>query len=183
MNTLKILYKISTLCLIATIFSCSQGSNIEKELKKVLNTTINFGKLDTIYHKGAQFTMQQLTAEYEFRSVVYLQDGCQPCYPKFIEWHEKLDSMNLGDNYTVLFVIAGQSYSDFMAKVLNQGYVDDRYYTIMDYDATFLEANKDIPPWILDASVLIGKKNKIKMVVPPWVNEEMTELFYKIVNN
>jgi len=100
--------------------SSSQGSYVDKELRKALKERVNFGELDTIYHKGGQLTMQQLRVEYEFLSVVYLEDGCQPCYPQFIEWHESLDSMKVGDSYTVLFVIAGQNYSDFMAKVLER---------------------------------------------------------------
>ncbi len=122
--------------------------------------------------------MQQLRVEYEFLSVVYLEDGCKPCYPKFIEWHESLDSMKVGDSYTVLFVIAGQNYSDFMAKVLERWYVDDKYYVVMDHEAAFLDLNKHIPTWILNASVLIDKKSRIKMVTPPWVTEDMTKLFY-----
>jgi len=52
----------------------------------------------------------------------------------------------------------------------------------MDTEFQFLEANKDIPRWIIDASVLIDSENKIKMVGAPWANAAMTELFYKTVN-
>src|SRR5690606_39652329 len=65
-------------------------------------------------------SFNELRQQYDYLSVVYLQNGCQPCYPKYIEWHESLDSMKVGDSYTVLFVIAGQNYSDFMAKVLER---------------------------------------------------------------
>jgi hypothetical protein len=94
-----------------------------------------------------------------------------------------MDSLELGENYTIIFVIRGNRYSDFMSKVLDLEYVDDRYYTVMDANYSFLNANENIPRWIIDASVLIDSENKIKMVGEPWVNEDMTKLFYEIVNN
>jgi hypothetical protein len=113
--------------------------------------------------------------------VVYLEDGCQSCYPKFIKWHQKFDSMAVPANHTVLFVIHGKGYSDFMSKVLDLDYVHDKYYTIIDTGGIFLEANKNIPRWIIDASVLIDSENKIKMVGAPWINEDMKNLFYRTV--
>ncbi len=41
----------------------------------------------------------------------------------------------------------------------------------------------DIPKWIIEASFLIDAANSIKMVGTPWINEDMTELFYKIVTS
>ena len=125
--------------------------------------------------------MDELKQQYDYLSVVYLQNGCRPCYPKFIEWQQMADSLHYPDNYSVLFVIQGNSYEGFMNEVLNIDYVEDRYYTIMDPEFKFLEANKDIPRWMLDASVLIDSENRIKMVGAPWLNEEMTELFNSIV--
>lgn len=52
-------------------------------------------------------------------------------------------------------------------------YVDDKFHTIMDPEGKFLEANKDIPRWIIDSSMLIDRDSKIKMVGAPWLNEEM----------
>src|SRR5690606_29693590 len=170
------------LSLLISLFSCSPPTQTEKDLKMVINTTINFGEIDTVFHSGGLLTMQQLSTDYKYKSVVFLQDGCQPCYPKFVEWHEKMDSIDIRDNYTVLFVIAGSQYSGFMSKVLDHGYVDDRFYIVMDTEFQFLAANKDIPRWIIDASVLIDSENKIKMVGAPWINEDMTKLFYEIVS-
>ena len=72
-----------------------------------------------------------------------------------------------------MFVIQGNSYSEFMTKVLDIEYVDDKFHTIMDPEGKFLEANKDIPRWIIESSVLIDSENKIKMVGAPWLNEKI----------
>src|SRR5690554_3372004 len=138
--------------------------------------------LETVRQENTFLTLEDLKQQYDYLSVVYLQNGCRPCYPKFIEWQQMADSLNYPDNYFVLFVIQGNSYEGFMNEVLNIDYVEDRYYTIMDPEYKFLEANKDIPRWIIDASVLIDAENKIKMVGAPWLNEDMTQLFYEIVN-
>jgi hypothetical protein len=91
-----------------------------------------------------------------------------------------MDSIDTPDNYSVLFVIRGNSYDEFMANVLDIEYVEDKFYTMMDPEGKFLENNKDIPRWIIDGSVLIDGENKIKMVGAPFATPEMTELFHKI---
>ena len=50
----------------------------------------------------------------------------------------------------------------------------------MDPMANPFKKNKDIPRWIIDASVLINSENKIKMVGAPFATPEMTELFHEI---
>jgi hypothetical protein len=69
-----------------------------------------------------------------------------------------------------------------MTEILDIGYVEDRFYTIMDTERRFMSKNKTIPMWIIDGSILIDPENKIKMVGAPWINEDMTKLFYEIVS-
>ena len=169
-----IVLSISLLC-------CSRPNATEKDLCKTLNGTIHLEAFDIVRQGNVFLPLDELKGKYDCLSVVYLEDGCQSCYPKFIEWHQKFDSITVPDNYSVLFVIQGRGYSNFMSKVLDLDYVDDKYYTIIDTGGIFLEANKDIPRWIIDASVLIDSENKIKMVGKPWTNEDMMTLFNKTV--
>jgi hypothetical protein len=168
---------------VSLLMACSSPSQTEKELREVLNKPLGIKVFSTVQHRDSTLIFDKFREAHEFLSVVYLQDGCMPCYPKFIEWHQKMDSLATIDNHTVLFVIQGESYDEFMRKVLDTEYLDDRYFTIMDPDFKFLDSNKDIPRWIIDASVLIDSENKIKMVGAPWVNEDMKNLFYKTVKN
>jgi len=162
--------------------SCSNLSPAEQELRKTIDKHLCYDLLETVRQGNTFLTLADLKQQYDYLSVVYLQNGCRPCYPKFIEWQQMADSLNYPDNYSVLFVIQGNSYEGFMNEVLNIDYVKDRYYIIMDPEFKFLEANKDIPRWIIDALVLIDAENKIMMVRAPWLNEDMTQLFYEIVN-
>ena len=94
-----------------------------------------------------------------------------------------MDSIDSPDNYSVLFVIQGDSYETFLNEVLNISYVEDHFYTIMDPEFEFISQNGSIPRWIIDSSVLIDSENKIKMVGAPWVNEDMKNLFYETVSD
>lgn len=165
------------------IFSCTQISQNEKELRKVINTPLCVKQFDTVLHKNSMLTFQEVKEMYDYMYITYLQNGCRPCYPHFIEWQQKMDSLIADDNCTLMFVIEGDNYAEFMTHVLDIQYVEDKFYVIMDPEGEFLEQNKDIPRWIIDAGILIDVENKIKMVGAPWVNKDMTELFYKTVNS
>lgn len=177
----KILY--TTLIVVVFSSSCSQLSQSEKELRENINKTLHLSMFETVQQANTLFTYDEFRNQHKFLSIIYLQNGCQPCYPKFIEWHKKTDSLFINDNYALLFIIEGDNYSDFMSHILDIEYVEDKYYTIMDPDGKFFNQNKNIPGWIINSSILIDAENKIKMVGAPWLNEDMTELFYKTVNS
>jgi hypothetical protein len=162
--------------------ACKSPSPEVRDLKKALNKVLVIDSLELAHQGNRVISIDEIRQHYDYFSVVFLKIGCKPCYPKYIEWQQMADSLNYPDNYSVLFVIQGNSYEGFMYEVLNIDYVEDRYYTIMDPEGKFLESNKDIPRWIIDASVLIDSENKIKMVGAPWINEDMTKLFYEIVS-
>ncbi len=164
------------------ILSCAQPSQIEKDLRENINKPLHLEMFETVRQGNNLLSFSELRQQFKYLSVVYLQNGCQVCYPKFIEWQHKMDSIGCPDNYSVLFVIQGNNYEDFMTEVLNIDYVDDHYYTIMDPKFEFLSQNESIPKWIIDSSVLIDSDNKIKMVGAPWINENMMALFNKTVN-
>jgi hypothetical protein len=121
--------------------------------------------------------------KYKYLSVVYLLNGCQPCYQEFIDWHKKIESLITSKDYTVLFIIRGDSYKDLMSKVNEIDKVDKKYYILLDPDYKFIGKNLDIPKWMIDGSLLIDSENRIKMVGKPWINESMTDLFNKICDN
>lgn len=163
--------------------SCFRPSQSEKDLRLCINKTMQLRMFETVQQSNLLLPYEEFRQLYSNLSIVYLQDGCSPCYPEYIKWQKKLESIDVPDNYSVLFIINGVRYEDFMTEVLNIDYVEDRYYTIMDPEGKYLEANKDIPRWIIDASVLIDSENKIRMVGAPWANTDMTELFYKTVSS
>ena len=161
------------LLLFGIFISCTKLSPKEKELQVSLNKNLNLQLSETVRQANTVMPFNEFRQQFNHISVVYLQNGCNPCYPKFIEWQNKVDSLDTPFDYTVLFIIGGEEYSEFMKNVLDIEYVEDKFYTIMDSEFRFLENNKDIPRWIIDASVLIDAENKIKMVGAPWLNEKI----------
>lgn len=173
--------KISLIIFVAILFLyCTRVTPTEEELRQTLNKKLMINLFKTVHYEDTVISFVNFKQRYKFLSVVFLKDYCSPCYPKFIDWQTEMDSMITPNNYTILFVIQGNSYSNFMTNVLNIKYVEDKFYTIMDPEGQFLEANKEIPRWIIDSSILIDSENKIKMVGAPFATPEMTDLFHEI---
>lgn len=126
-----------------------------------------------------------MLSKYLFISIVYLKDGCAPCYPTFIEWHKAVNSFDIS-NYTVLFIIEGNIYSSYEKLIHNIEEIqklETTFYTIIDPKFNFLDGNRDIPYKILERSVLIDGNSKIKMIGQPFFSEAMEDLFFSIVKN
>jgi len=172
-------YYFIGLSLILVIMACKEVSPRKKELKENIGKTINLNTFRTVQQANKTLYFEEFRKNHKYISIVFLQNNCNPCYPKFIQWQQKMDIINTSDDYTVLFIILGKSYSEFMAKVLDIKFIEDKFYTVMDPEGEFLENNKDIPQWIIDSSVLIDEENKIKMVGEPFATPEMTKLFHE----
>jgi len=178
-NTIDMRQYLSLILCLIPLISCSNQS-VTRDLKSNLNKTINLEMFDSVRFGDKLLSYKEFRHMYNYISVVYLEDGCEPCYPKFIEWQNVMDSLNKQDDYTVLFIIQGFRYRGFIKRVNEISVFDDHYYTIMDDSLNYLLNNNDIPRWIIDGSVLIGPDNKIKMIGEPWTTNEMTELFHGI---
>ncbi len=161
--------------------SCKQLSPNEKIIKKTLKKSVNLKMFKNVIVGDEVVTYQSIRSKYDYISVVYFKDGCFSCYPKFVEWHNKMDSIGIPDSYTMLFIIMGKSYPEFISKVHQIDYIYNKYPIIMDSNSQFLESNIDIPFDIFNSSVLIDKENKIQLIGAPYVTTQMRELFFEIV--
>ncbi|SKC06788.1 hypothetical protein SAMN03080601_01834 [Alkalitalea saponilacus] len=121
--------------LLLMLASCAQPSQTEQELREALNSTINIEMFEIIQHRDSLISMEQFRERYNHLSVIYLQDGCNPCYPKFVEWHQKMEEMDDVPGHTLLFVIQTEEYDSFIRKVRRLGEeIDEKYYVIIDPD-------------------------------------------------
>lgn len=151
-----------------------------KEISKTLNNQIAFEFFDSISYGKGSLSFSDFRRQYEFISVVFLQEGCAPCYPKFVEWHRKMKSITQPDNYTTLFVINARSYKHFIDGSVGYEHIDERYYHVIDPENRFLQNNSDIPRWIIDRTLLIDQENRIKLIGAPYATEDMTKVFHII---
>jgi hypothetical protein len=180
---------IIVLLTILFLAPCCKLDPKEIELKNCLNKVLDIELLEKTERVSGCMTICEIRERYPYISVIYLQNGCAPCYPKFIEWQKRFGAMELPVGYTVLFVIQGNSYTQFMQEVnayakanLGMDTIKNNFPVIMDPDFIFLSSNNQIPRWIIDSSVLIDQHNRIRMVGAPWASPEMTELFHRICN-
>ena len=166
--------------MIFALFSCNMSTNWEKQIKANLNKEISVKTVDIIINKNKEITFDDFRAKYKYIYFVYLKEGCMPCYPKYIEWQGKMDSINIFNDVTVLFVIKGNSYNTFLEEAMKMGLKEDKFYTFMDSDDSFINANKSIPGWIIENTFLIDEQNRIVLIGSPFSTPEMTEIFYDI---
>jgi len=157
---------------------CDRGPNSRNKLLKVLDMTLNVEMIDTVNQGEAAISWNDFRNKYRNISIVYLQDGCAPCYPKFIEWHKSMEQIAKANDYTVLFVINARDYASFTRNTDLYGEIQKTYYYFIDPRNEFFRNNSGISRPILDRSLLIDSINRIKMVIEPFANGDITKVFH-----
>ncbi len=170
------------LFLLHITFSCKEVSQREKELTQVLNKTVNVEMINQIYQGENTLLFSDLKKKYKYISIVYLKDKCSPCYPKFKEWLKKINLIDPPNTYSVLFVIHADSYDAFFQNSDDLELLKDNFFIFLDKENHFFDSNSNISEWIYESSFMINEKNEMKMVGPPFFNEDFTAIFHKIVS-
>ena len=178
---MKVFYLFITLIL---LFSCTRLTPEEKMIKETLGKTARTGMFESVRQGDREIPFGEFRDRYPYISLVYLEDGCAPCYPRFIEWQTRMDTLDLHEDFTVLFIILGRSYERFMDNLHESEPeykpASDRFHVVMDPDYRFLDNNPDIERWVIDKSLLIDAGDMIKLIGPPFASRRMAELFYTI---
>jgi len=166
------------------LFSCTQLTSEEKTIKEMLGKTVEIGMFESIRQGDSEISFGEFRERYPFISLVYLEDGCLPCYSEFIEWQKRMDTLNLHKDFTVLFIIQGKNYERFMDNlpiyVPDYEPAIDRFHVVMDPNYRFLDNNPDIDRWAIDKSLLINASDTIKLIGPPFASPRMADLLYTI---
>ena len=184
--------KISLNCLtiIILLVNCSrtEDDTITTMMERNINRKLHLDMIDSVEIRTNKISLNDFQAMYKFLSIVYLQDGCGPCYPKYIDWHLKMNDLPTNTDYTVLFIINANKYSVFkedshkigLVKDKYYYFVEDKYYHFMDPTNSFIRKNTHIPKSIIELSLLIDYKNRIKLIGAPYATEDMTKVFHII---
>lgn len=172
--------RMITVVLIIFLFTtgCDHTSKSSRELLKVLDKTLNVEMIDSVKQGKAALSWTDFRGKYRNISVVYLQDGCAPCYPKFIEWHKRMEQIATANDYTVLFIINARDYDSFSRNIRLHEEIDERYFYFIDPRNEFFRYNSNISRPVLDRSLLIDSSNRIKMVIEPFTNADITKVFH-----
>ncbi|MDD4384394.1 MAG: hypothetical protein PHD06_04365 [Bacteroidales bacterium] len=169
---------LKLLCIAAVIVtSCHNYSPVQESIKATFDKEVQLKMFKTVVKQGEDIPLNEILDKYRYISLVYLRQDCEPCYEKYIDWHEKMDSIGIWENYTILFVIVGRNFDEFISEVNLISDVDEFLYTVMDKNNIFLDTNNHIPEWIFDLSVIIDHNKKIKMIGAPFHSEELTKQY------
>jgi hypothetical protein len=182
---INILYMRRILILsVIIIFSCTRFTREEKMIKNTLGTKIYPGIFDYVQHQDQIIAFTDFRKQYKYIFLVYLQNGCAPCYPKYIEWQTRMKSLVHRDDITVLFIYQGQDFNSFLIglKDTDPEYDtrDDLFFIAIDSEGSFQSENPEISDGILNSSLLIDEENKVRLIGAPFASTQMTDLFFRI---
>ncbi len=165
-------------------FSCTRLTPEEKMIKDAMGKPVEIGMFESVRQGDREIPFGEFRDRYPFISLVYLEDGCLPCYPRFMEWQTRMDTLDLHEDFTVLFIILGSSYERFLDNLheFEPEYEQANYQfnIVMNPDYRFFDNNPDIDRWVIDKSLLIDAGNKVKLIGPPFATQRMAELLYTI---
>ncbi|MGM0505391.1 MAG: hypothetical protein ACQESQ_12265, partial [Bacteroidota bacterium] len=80
----SLLFIIILLGVVST--NCNNLSPREKQLREIMDEPLKLENFETVQKANNILPFEDLKQDHEYFSVVYLQNSCSPCYPKFIEW-------------------------------------------------------------------------------------------------
>ena len=107
---------------------------------------------------------------------------CISCYEKYVLWQKRMSSISSSGSVTLLFIIKGTSYDEFIKQVKMDGLKETKYYTFMDPSDIFIKSNKNIPKWIIERALLIDNNNRICLIGNPFGTMEMNKIFLSIIS-
>lgn len=167
------------------VISCTQLSSEEKIIKDSLNKSIDLGMFEKVLKSDTKVSFEGFRNRFSYLYLVYLQDGCRPCYQEYVLWQNEMNNLSLADNFTILFIINSESYEKFISELMfyepEFDLSTERFFIAMDPDQKYIESNSDIDPSVIDRSIMINDKNKIKLIGRPFASKQMTELFQNII--
>lgn len=164
--------------LIILFYSCYTISKEEKEIIDNVGKEVNLRMVKVIQNKDVNFV--EFRSKYKFLYLVYLKNGCSPCYSTFIDWQREMPKISEFDNFTILFIINSKSYDEFINNAKKLGLKENIYYSFLDSTDSFINRNIDISTNILKKPLLLNEKNQIIMIGSPFSTPEMTSLFKTI---
>ncbi len=167
-------------CLIIQM-SCNQLSFEEKLIMKSLNRTVDLSMFEIAHHSDTIYSFEAFRNEFSFLYLVYLQDGCRPCYQEYVTWQKEMNKLSLTKDFSVLFIINSTSYNSFISELMyyepDFDLSSERFFIAMDPEQNFIERNSDIDPRVIHRSIMINDANKILLIGKPFASRQMAELF------
>ncbi len=170
--------------LLILLCSCSSSTSTSQQiLEETTGKKLNIEMFNTIFNGGDTIPMDTFCLKYKYKSIVFLENGCSPCYNKYITWNKEIGKLGYKSNYSILFIIKGKYLDEFLNEVDLIEPIEEKFYTVMDPNYYYFDGNPELPDWILETPILLDKDNKIIMIGDPFSGTEKMEIFKEIVSN
>jgi len=167
------------------LISCTQLTSEEQVIKDSLNKSIDLGMFEEVIKSDTSVSFEGFRNRFSYLFLVYLQDGCKPCFQEYVLWQNQMKDLDIADNFTILFIIHSESYEKFISDLMiyepEFDLLSERFFLVIDPDQKYVDANSNIDPRIIEKSIMIDDKNKIKLIGRPFASKQMTELFQNII--
>jgi len=152
--------KYLIIILIVILEACSSQSPAERRIDEILGKKIDLSMFERVRYMGDTIPFKDILNEFDYISIVYLENECSPCYSKYIEWYKEMQDVEVLKPYTIFFVVKSRDYQSFSNNVEAIEHVDEMYPIALDPNYVFIDANKEIPRWIIDHSCICNLHTK-----------------------
>ncbi|WP_462319176.1 hypothetical protein [Marinilabilia sp.] len=79
------------------LWACTSLLQKEEKPRKMVNKSLKLEKFEIVQQAITLLTLEEKRQTHKYLSMVYLQNNCNPSYPKFIEWQQKMDAIDTLD--------------------------------------------------------------------------------------
>ncbi|PWD99016.1 hypothetical protein [Marinilabilia rubra] len=79
------------------LWACTSLLQKEEKPRKMVNKSLKLEKFEIVQQAITLLTLEEKRQTHKYLSMVYLQNSCNPSYPKFIEWQQKMDAIDTLD--------------------------------------------------------------------------------------
>ncbi len=175
---------VAGLLLLAVGQGCTNRNTPAGVIAEHIGKRVVIERSDSVrnFSTGEAMTYGELTARYDYLSLVYVDNDCSACRVALVEWTDKVDTVNQlasTGKYAVLFIYRGDDAGKYLKNYLDEASYFP-YYVLTYHDLTFLRRN-DIALQVLNSSVLMDKHSVIRLVGEPFASVGMTDLYRQTI--
>lgn len=173
---------------IGVIGACKEDS-IQKIIQKNVGKKVSMEGLDSVRFLNSVISYNEFRKKYEYVCIIYIDQDCGVCKTKVLEWKMKRNLLKkLPDNIAYLFLYRGDRPERYFSELseayeLTEDDLDFHFFFIQDVNFEFVTHNQKVPQMIIDACILIDKKDRITVIGSPFLNASMMKLYKKVLSN
>lgn len=138
--------------------------------------------LPLLYADSVQ-TFGELIKQSRFLSLIYVDELCDVCQVKLVEWNRYADLLPRSPGLVYVILFRGNDFETFRKTCLHGDPLSDKFVVAEDPQKRFVIGNAGIPYELLDHTVLIDSSARMLLFGEPFATPEMTRLYRQVVTD